>query len=73
MKLSEYLKKNKITQVAFAKRVGTSGPHINRISKGMTPSITLMKRIEKATNRKVKIEDLINKEPRSRLKSEFME
>ena len=73
MKLADYLKAHKITQVSFAERVGTSGPHINRITKGMTPSIILMRRIEKATSGEVKIEDLIGKDPKSRLKNDFIE
>lgn len=74
MNLKDYLEEHKITQASFAKKVGTSPPHMNRIVKGgMTPSIVLMRRIEKATIGQVRMEDLIVKEPSSRLKNEFIE
>ncbi len=72
MKLKEYLKKNKVTQAALARKVGTSKPHMSRIIKGTTPSVVLMKRIERATKGQVTIEELIQKEPPSRLKSEYV-
>ena len=53
MKLSEYLKKNKISQEKFAELVGVTRPFITNIANGKkNPSIQLAGRIEEVTKGK---------------------
>ena len=60
MQLSEYLKKHSLTYETFGKMVGVSSPHITNILSGKKrPSIELAKRIEIATNKAVRLDDLI--------------
>ena len=69
MKLSEYLKKNRITIKDFSKKVGVSDVQVGRILNGTrNPSLHLGKKIEEATNQEVSIGDLFNPEAPSRLK-----
>ena len=61
MKLSEYLKLNRMTQVKFAEIVGVSRPLITHIiSCRRSPSVKLILQIEKVTKGMVKAEDLLN-------------
>lgn len=61
MKLLDYLKKNKMTQRNLAKKVGVSEVLINYVvHKKQNPSATLIKRIEKATNKEVTFDDLFD-------------
>lgn len=49
-KLSQYLIKNKITQVEFAAAVGTTQAHISRLAKGsMQPGLNLAVKIQNET------------------------
>jgi len=58
MELEKYLKKQRITQNSFAKLIGISTVHANRLVRGKRlPSITVVKRITKATNGMVTLED----------------
>ena len=69
MKLSEYLKKNRITIKDFSKKVGVSDVQVGRIlNRTRNPSLHLGKKIEEATNQEVSIGDLFNPEAPSRLK-----
>ena len=69
MKLLEYLKKHNITQRSFSAKVGVTEAYISQILKGTrSPSIRLIQRISKETDRKVTIDDLANPEAPSRLK-----
>ena len=67
MRLSEYLKKHKLTQKDFAEKVGVARPQITRIiSKKRNPSPHLMKKIEEATEGEVTMQDLFNPEAPTR-------
>lgn len=69
MYLEEYLKKNKLTQVAFGSLSGISSIHINRLIRGKSnPSINLAKHIEEVTNGDVTMNELINPNAPSRFK-----
>ena len=74
MKLSEYLKKNKISQEKFAELVGVTRPFITNIANGKkNPSIQLAGRIEEVTKGKVTLKDLLEMNAPSRLKKKDIE
>ena len=61
MKLEEYLRFNNIKQHTFAKSLGVSQGHINSMIKGKRePSVSLAKKIEKATNGEVSVVELLD-------------
>lgn len=63
MKLAEYLKQNKISHAAFAKKVGVSRPLITRISnRKRNPSIRILVKICELTNGAVTAPELYNPE-----------
>jgi len=69
MKLSDYLKKHKLTHGAFADVVGVARPFITNISNGKkNPSLALVHKIQVATKGDVTFEDLFNPEAPSKLK-----
>ena len=69
MYLKEYLKQQKLTQVAFSSLAGISSIHINRLIRGKSnPSINLAKHIEEVTNGAVTVYELINTDAPSRFK-----
>ena len=69
MYLKEYLKQQKLTQVAFSSLAGISSIHINRLIRGKSnPSINLAKHIEEVTNGAVTVYELINADAPSRFK-----
>jgi transcriptional regulator with XRE-family HTH domain len=69
MKLEEYLKKKKLTQVAFGFLYGISSIHINRLIRGKSnPSINLAKHIEEVTNGAVTMQELFNPNAPARFK-----
>jgi len=61
MELLEWLKKNKMTQIAFGRQLCKSGQfQLNRIIRGkIHPSRKLALKIEKATNGEIKAADLM--------------
>ena len=60
MKLTEYLKKRKITQVELAIAAGCSKAHISQICRlGRRPSPDVAARIASATNGEVSVLDLL--------------
>ena len=62
MKLEQYLKENRMTQVAFADLVGISKFHLNKIiHRAKYPSFKLLKRIEKKTGGLVSFKDFSEK------------
>lgn len=60
MKLYNYLKKNKITQSAFARLLGIHINHMSRIVlQKINPSVSLANKIVELTDGEVTFEDLI--------------
>ena len=60
MNLDEYLSRSKITRTDFAKILGISRTHLQDILSGRrSPSKTLAKKIEEATEGKVTKEELL--------------
>ncbi len=63
MKLREYLSKNMISQLEFSEKSGIHYVNLNRlINKRHLPSLTTMKKIEKATNGVVKMNDFLDED-----------
>lgn len=70
MKLEEYLSSNNLTQLKFSASAGISNVHLGRLIKGRhLPSIPMIKKIEKATNGKVTINDFLREKVDERTKS----
>jgi len=60
MRLKEYLSRNNLTQLKFSASAGLSNVHLGRLIKGRhLPSIPTIKKIEKATNGEVTINDFL--------------
>lgn len=61
MKLKQYLKENKITQLEFAEKLGITRVHLNYICADTPykPSVKLADKIEKATDGAVSFEELL--------------
>jgi len=58
MKIKEFLKEKKINQSNFAKLVGISRFHANRLANSKTlPSCKLLKKIDEVTKGKVTLKD----------------
>jgi transcriptional regulator with XRE-family HTH domain len=55
MTLSEYLKREQITQGAFARQINTSQAHVSRLTAGSLPSMKTALRIQEATAGKVPV------------------
>jgi len=69
MKLEEYLKLKKLSLRKFAKLIGVTHGHVSQIlRKKKSPSLLLAKQIEKVTDGKVTIYDLIEPDAPSRYK-----
>ena len=67
MKLREFLKIHGITQTQFAQKVGVTNGLISLITRHKkNPSISLVIRIEEATNGAVKVNDLFSPEASSK-------
>ena len=63
MHLHEYLYKNKIKHEDFARQIGVSRSTLHRIMTGeMDPRLSIVKKIEKATNGEVSAQDIQIKE-----------
>lgn len=60
MKLAEWMEREKLTDEAFAERVGADRTYIGRIRRGLhSPSLALMARIKGATGGEVTADDLL--------------
>lgn len=60
-KLKSYLKERRIPYRDFAEKIGLSAASVSDIINGhQTPSLLVAWNIEQATNRKVKMQDLVN-------------
>ncbi len=60
MKLTEWLKKEKVTKGEFAKRIGIARNTLYLYERGIRqPPLDIALRIERATNGEVRVEDLI--------------
>ena len=69
MKLSEYLKKHKLTQEEFAKMVGVARPYITTIISGnRSPSPALINKIQDVTKKEVSFDDLFNPDAPTRFR-----
>lgn len=67
MKLQDYLKKHGLTHEAFSKKVGVTRVQITRIiTKTVSPSAALMRKIKNATLGEVDYKDLIEIELNTR-------
>ncbi len=65
-KLYRYLKARCITQVGFAKMIGSTPANLNRILSGKgLPSVTLAYKIEKASGGAIKMKDWVIEEPKA--------
>ena len=74
MKLKDYLKREKLSQAEFSKKIKVSRPHVNQLVKGSrNPSFPLAKLIEKVTNGDVSLNDLYNKSAKSMFQKSLME
>ena len=63
MDLHKYLRMNKIRQVDFAKDMGITQKTLYMLMSGkMDPRLSLIRKIEKATNYEVTSADLLSKE-----------
>lgn len=72
MKLNEYLQKNKLTQVEFAKIIGVTKPVISRIvNRKKNVSIQVIKRIEEATKGEVQFSDIYLEIESKRIKKKY--
>jgi DNA-binding transcriptional regulator YdaS (Cro superfamily) len=61
MRLCDYLKKNKLTQVDFASLIGVSHVQVHwLVHRKRNPSLLLATNIENATNGQVTTQDLLN-------------
>lgn len=58
MKLSDWLKKNDLTQADFAGQLGVTQARISQIARRGTNSLAIAERIEEKTKRGVTIQDL---------------
>ncbi|WP_419797909.1 MAG: helix-turn-helix domain-containing protein [Terasakiella sp.] len=66
MQLKAYLKKKKITMLAFASRIDVNVSTVSRICRGVVvPSRSTMQRIYDATDGKVKPTDLVQFDQRN--------
>lgn len=58
MKLDDFLLTEDLTEAAFAERIGSSQPHVNRLRRGKCfPSREMVKKIHAATGEKVTVDD----------------
>ena len=67
MNLKDYLYKNKITQVDFAKKLGISLPMLWAILSGSrNPSYEILKKIHMLTKKTVAIDEIVSPDDRRR-------
>jgi transcriptional regulator with XRE-family HTH domain len=63
MKLKDYKEREKMTQTELAEKIGCNVAYLNQILHGVKkPSWSMMQKIMKATNNKVKPKDFFEKE-----------
>lgn len=60
MTLDDWLKRNNVTETAFAERIGSSQASVNRYRKGRVPESAIMRRIIIATKGAVTANDFFN-------------
>jgi transcriptional regulator with XRE-family HTH domain len=60
MRLTEYLRRQKMSQAAFARKLGVAQPAVNRYCRGeRVPVPELLVRIERITAGMVRVEDFV--------------